>query len=424
MLDVNLIRTNPEAVRAGIKTKNADPKLVDQFLKLDTEWRELSKKRDDLRAKHKKGSGPLNPPVGGSGKQDGDREALKKGKEEIQGVERKIGEVEGKRDEVLREIPNIPDKEVPTGGEEKNKVLREWGTKPKFDFEARDYVALGESLDLIDTAHAAKASGSRFGYLKREAALLEFALIRLAFHELLPKGFIPVMPPVLVKPETIIGMGKWKFLKEDEMFHIPKDNLYLVGSAEHSLGALHMDDVLKEEDLPLRYLGFSTAFRREAGSYGKDTRGVLRVHQFDKLEMFSFTKPEDSEKEHSFLVECQEVLMQKLGMPYRAVLIASGDMGWSDTRQYDIEAWFPAQKKYRETHSCSNTSDYQARGLNIKYRKKDGALAHVHTLNGTAFSTRPILAILENYQIKEGTIKIPKVLQSYVGVKEIKRFKN
>ena len=414
MLDVNLVRTDSDAVKAGIKAKNADPKLVDQFLKLDAEWRELSKKRDDLRAKHKGAGG--NPPASGA-----DREALKKGKEEIQEVERKISKIEEKRDEILREIPNIPDKEVPRGGEEKNKVLREWGAIPAFDFPVRDYVELGKNLDLIDVEQAAKASGSRFGYLKREAALLEFALIRLAFDELLPKGFIPVVPPVLVKPETLIGMGKWKFLKDDEMFFVPKDNLYFVGSAEHSLGALHMDLVLREEDLPHRYLGFSTAFRREAGSYGKDTKGILRVHQFDKLEMFSFTKPEDSEREHQFLVECQELLMQRVGIPYQTVLIASGDMGWSDTKQYDIEAWFPAQKKYRETHSCSNTSDYQARGLNIKYRKKDGTLAYVHTLNGTAFSTRPILAILENYQTGIGSVNIPKALQEYVGKKEIKR---
>ena len=277
---------------------------------------------------------------------------------------------------------------------------------------------------MVDTAKAAEVSGSRFGYLKNQAVLLEFALIQLAFETLLPEGFIPIVPPVMIRPEVYRGMGRLAGDQKEERYYFEKDDLYLVGSSEHTVGPLHFNDVLLEKDLPKRYVSFSTCFRREAGSYGKDTKGILRVHQFDKVEMFSFVKPEDSEKEHEFFLSLQEKLMDKLKLPYRVLEICTGDMGWTDARQYDIEAWMPGQAhstgsgwgKYRETHSCSNTADFQARGINAKYCNSEGKTDYLHMLNGTAFAIgRVLIAIFENYQTKEGSIRVPAVLQRYVG---------
>ncbi|MEX0690194.1 MAG: serine--tRNA ligase, partial [Candidatus Paceibacterota bacterium] len=273
---------------------------------------------------------------------------------------------------------------------------------------------------LIDTKRAAKISGSRFNYLLKEAAMLEFGLVQLVFSTLIKKGFQPIVPPVLVKPEIMRKMGKSQFLEENDAFHIKEDDLYLVGSSEHTIGPFHMDEVLKGDELPTRYIGFSTCFRREAGSYGKDTKGILRVHQFDKLEMFSLTIPEESEKEHEFLLSCQEELLKSLELPYQVIDKCTGDMTWADSRQFDIETWVPSQGKYRETHSASNTTDFQARGVNIKY-DKGGEQNFVHMLNATGFAIgRILIAILENHQTKEGAVKIPKALRKYTGIKEIK----
>ena len=263
-------------------------------------------------------------------------------------------------------------------------------------------------------------SGPRFGYLLREAVLLEFALVRLALDTLLPEGFIPVIPPVLVKDKMMQAMG---YLDRDadreETYFLEKDKLYLVGTSEQSIGPFHAGAVISELDLPKRYVSFSTCFRREAGSYGKDTKGILRVHQFDKVELFSFCHPDRSREEHQFLLSLEERLMQALHLPYRVIEMCTGDLGNVAAAKYDIEAWFPSQGVYRETHSTSNCTDYQARRLNVKYKPKEGKARFVHTLNGTAFSQRPILAILENCQTKEGTVKVPKALQPYVGKAEI-----
>jgi seryl-tRNA synthetase len=281
---------------------------------------------------------------------------------------------------------------------------------------------LGEALDLIDTVRAAKVAGSRFGYLKREAALLEFALVSYAVRHLVGKGFIPVVPPVMIRPEVYRGMGRLAADQRQERYYLPEDHLYLVGSAEHTLGPLHMDEVLEERELPKRYVGFSTCFRREAGSYGKDTKGILRVHQFDKVEMFVFTKPEDSREEHERLVTLQEELVSGLGLPYRVVAICTGDMGWTDARQYDIEVWFPSEGAFRETHSASNTTDFQARGINARFRRegKREKPEFMHLLNATALAIgRTIIAILENYQNEDGTIDVPEVLRPYLGFDRI-----
>ncbi|HOB89793.1 MAG TPA: serine--tRNA ligase, partial [Candidatus Colwellbacteria bacterium] len=274
---------------------------------------------------------------------------------------------------------------------------------------------------LINTEQAAKIASSRFGYIFGDLARLEFALVKLAMDTLTPYGFIPTIPPVMVKPEIMKGMGKQKFLEAGDAFYIGEDNLYLVGSSEHSIGPLHMDEILDEESLPRRYMGFSTCFRREAGSYGKDTKGILRVHQFDKVEMFSFVKPEDSEEEHRFLLAREEELLGKLKLPHQVMSICTGDMGFGDYRQFDVETWLPGQGKYRETMSCSNTGDFQSRGLNIKYRvKSTGESKYVHTLNATAFAVgRMLIAILENYQTESGEVLVPEVLRDFVGKEKL-----
>jgi seryl-tRNA synthetase len=415
MLDVTTIREHPDAVKAGIQKKKCDPKLVDKFTRLDEEWRGKTAALDQLKADQNAISKELSR--GQSEDLLSKAQLLKK---RIIEVEAERNELEAKRDDVLSKLPNLPFDDVPVGPDESgNKVVREVWKPPVFDFEPKDYLALGESLGLINVKKAAEVSGSRFGYLMGDAALIEFALIRIAMETLVPQGFTPVIPPVMIRPKVYEGMGRLAVDQKEERYYFEKDELYLVGSAEHTLGPLQMGETLDEAELPKRYVGFSTCFRREAGTYGKDTKGILRVHQFDKVEMYSFTTPERAEEEHRFLLAKQEELMQKLELPYRVVEVCTGDMGWTDARQFDIEAWFPAQKTYRETHSCSNTTDFQTRGIKAKYRTSEGKKELLYSLNATAFSQRPILALLENFQTKEGTVKLPKVLAKYLGKGEI-----
>lgn len=416
MLDVNLIRENPEKVKRGLRAKNADPKLVDNFLALDEKWRNLNKKFDDSRAEQKK-----------LGKES--REKAGEIKAELKKIEADLGDLDKMRQELLHQMPNLPLENVPLGkNEAENKVLREVGEKPKLK-KFKDYLTLATELDLIDVERAAKVSGSRFGYLKGAAALLEFALVDLALKTVAKEGFTPVIPPVLINEKSMWGMGYLERGRE-EIYHLPQDNLYLAGTSEQAVGPMHREETLKESELPKRYVAFSSCFRREAGSYGKDTKGILRVHQFDKVEMFSITKPEDSEKEHEFLLSLQEKLMQKLELPYRVLNICSGDLGDPAAAKYDIEAWLPGQNsgkgEYRETHSTSNTTDFQSRRLNIKYKPTTNnqklTTQFAHMLNGTAFAIgRMIIAILENYQTPESTIKVPEALKNYLNIDEIKR---
>ncbi|MEK7086955.1 MAG: serine--tRNA ligase [Patescibacteria group bacterium] len=420
MLDVNLIRGEPEKVKGGVASKNVDPKLVDRFLRFDDEWRNKTVALDQLKAEQN----ALN------------KEMAKRKSDDVlsraQILKKRVSEVSKerdgflvKRDETLAKLPNLPFEDTPVGKDATaNKVIREWGKKPKFSgkdgFPPKDYLSLGETLGLVNVRKAAEVSGSRFGYLLNEAVLLEFALVRLAFDLLLKEGFRPVVPPVMIRPKVFEGMGRLTAGEKDERYFLPKDDLYLVGSAEHTLGPLHLNEVLNGKDLPLRYVGFSTCFRREAGSYGKDTKGILRVHQFDKIEMFSFSRPEDSNKECDFMLLLQEKLMQALELPYRVVAICTGDMGFTDAKQYDIETWLPGANEYRETHSCSNTTDFQARGTNVKYKTKDGKKEFVHMLNATGFAIgRTLIAIFENYQTKNGAIKVPEALREYIGKDEI-----
>src|SRR3989344_4482488 len=381
MLDINLIRKNSGLVKKEIAKKNADPKLVDDFLALDEEWRKLTKEIDDLRAEQKK--------LGGERKI---KEATAiKGK--IQSLEQDLRQIEKNREEILWQIPNLPSEDTPVGKDEsENKVLRKWGEPRQFsakggsasggDFKPKDHIELGILLNLIDTERAAKISGARFNYLFGGAVLLQFALIQFALETLtnkkiikglvdkvgnpFDKPFTPVIPPVIAKAHIMKKMDR--FDPVEDRYYLEKEDAVLIGSAEHTLGPLHMDEIIDEKDLPLRYIGYSTAFRREAGSYGKDTAGILRRHQFDKAEMETFIQPEYGLLEQDFIVAIQEYLVQQLDIPYQLIIKCTADMGKPDSRAIDVECWMPGQDKYRETHTSDYMTDYQSRRLNTKVR--------------------------------------------------------
>ncbi len=334
---------------------------------------------------------------------------------EIKQLSQELGEVESQIEELLPNLPNLPDPTAPDGQtEEDAELVRTVGEPTQFDFEPRDHLDLGTELGLIDMESAARASGSRFAYLKGDLVLIEMALVRMAFDRLSEHDFVPVAPPVLVREEPLYWTG---FLPTDraQIYEIAGDDLFLVGTSEVSLAALHADEILAEEALPIRYAGFSTCFRREAGAAGRDTRGIFRVHQFDKVEMFSFVRPEGSGDEHELILSIEEGIMQTLGIPYRVVNIAAGDLGASAAKKYDIEAWLPGQGRYRELTSCSNTTDYQARRLGARYRPAAGGSPQsVHTLNGTAVAVgRTIVALMENFQDADGEVVVPPSLQEY-----------
>jgi len=430
MLDIKFIRQNPELVKEAAQKKRVKVD-IDQLLAVDERRRHVLQELEQKRSEQNKGSvgGPKSPV---------ELEKLKKLKEEVKILEEGIGHIEKEFEEIMLQVPNIPSQDTPVGPDESgNKVLREWGKIPKFSFKPKEHWELGQQLNILDVEHAGIVSGTRFNYLKGEAALLEFALVQHALSVLVnekilkkiaksakldisTKAFVPVVPPVLIRPDIFQKMARLE--PKEERYYIPSDDLYLVGSAEHTLGPLHINQTLNEKDLPIRYVGFSTAFRREAGSYGKDTKGILRVHQFDKVEMESFTTSDSSVKEQEFFIAIQEYLMQSLKLPYRVTMICTGDMGGPDARQVDIETWMPGQNLYRETHTADFMSDYQARRLNTKVRIKDKN-EFVHMNDATVLAIgRTIIAILENYQTEKGTVVIPKVLQKYMfGIKEIKR---
>lgn len=438
MLDIKYIRENPEKVSDGIAKKGLNSALVKELLAVDEKRRKEIQDVDDLRKKRNDFSETISKVAGTE--RAGALSHMKDVKNELGKKEALLKETEEEYTRLMYHFPNIPASDVPVGKDASgNVIVREVGEKTQFDFKPQDYIKLGETLDLIDTERAAKVSGSRFGYLKHEAPLLEFALIQFVFSRLIredfiteiislqklpivPKQFIPLVPPVMIRPEVFRGMGRLDPGQEEERYFLQKDNLYLVGSAEHTTGPMHMEETFEESSLPHRHVAFSTCFRREAGSYGKDTRGILRVHQFDKIELFSFAHPDWSNYEHELLLGIQERLMQELKIPYRVVFVCTGDMGWPDAKQYDIEAWMPGQNEYRETHSASNTTDFQARRLGIKFKnKKTGKSELVHMLNATAFAVgRTIIAILENYQNKDGSLTIPEALVPYMhGITKI-----
>ncbi len=407
MLDIKFIRENPDKVRDGAKSKNIDVN-IEQIQSLDGEYRELSSSLQELYAQRNRAAKERDI--------DGGREI----KGEVDSKEGRLKEIKQKLDGLLYSIPSLPADDVKTGkSEEENDVVKTVGEPAKFNFKPRDHVELGEMLDIIDINRAVKVSGARFVYLKNEGVALEFALAQFAFDTLAKEGFIPVVPPELIKTETMKKLGYMEQGGAEDMFHIEKDGLTLVGTAEHSIVAMHMDETFLARNLPLRYVGFSSAFRREAGSYGKDTRGILRVHQFDKVEMVSYATEENADREHDFLLSIEEKFFQELGIPYQVIKMCSGDLGFPVARKYDIEAWVPTQEKYREVTSASTTTDFQSRRLNIKYQEgSEKKFAHV--LNGTAFAIgRTLIAILENYQQEDGTVIIPEVLKKYTKIDRI-----
>ncbi|MBX4191570.1 MAG: serine--tRNA ligase [Candidatus Doudnabacteria bacterium] len=432
MLDIKYIRDNQAKIREAIKNKNSNANL-DQLLGLEEQRKKLIIQVEAFRSRRNEITEKLQ-----KDKDETLIEESKKLKEQLNMLETEQKEIDSQWKLALEQIPNIPTDDVPVGADEtENKVVRKVGSPHKFSFKVKDHMELGEGLDIIDMPRAAKVAGARFGYKKGGAAMLDQALVQFVFRTLTdpvvikkiadsvgvsPKPFIPVLPPVMIKPDVYTRTGRLSAEDADEKYKMAKDELYLIGSAEHTLVAMHADEILEEKTLPLRYIGFSTCFRREAGSYGRDTKGMLRVHQFDKLEMESFTTAETSRKEHDFLVAIQEYLMQQLELPYQVVINCTGDMGKPNARQMDVETWLPGQDKYRETHSADYMTDYQARRLNIKYRKASGGTEFAHTNDATAIAlSRTPIAIMENNQQEDGSIVVPKVLQPYTGFDVIKK---
>lgn len=415
MLDLRLIRERPDELKAAIRRKGADPGLVDAVLEADRRRRDALQRVESLRAAQNRASQEI-PRLAG-GERDVRIAEMKRIATELRATEPDLAAADAVLETALRRLPNPPHPGVPDGGPEASVTLRTWGELPHPAFEMRDHVDLGVRLDMLDMERGAKVSGSRFAVLRRDGALLEMALFRYAVDRLAGRGFVPVIPPVLVKREAVLGMMGGVGLDEQMVYRIEGDDLALTGTSEVTLGAMYAGEVLDEADLPIRLVGISTCFRREAGAHGKDTRGMFRVHQFDKVEMFSFCHPDRSWDEHAYLVELQESLWQSLGLPYRVVDIAAGDLGDPAARKYDIETWLPGRGGYAETQSCSNCTDFQARRLNVRFRPRgQRGLEYVHTLNGTAVAaTRALIAIMENYQQADGGIRIPPALVPYMG---------
>jgi seryl-tRNA synthetase len=414
MLDLKLIRSDPERVKAALARRGAGEQ-VDEVLALDARRRELLPEVENAQAERRTLSKRI-----GEAKQAGEdadelmsavaalKERIEAGGEELEKVEAELGRL-------ARELPNLPDPDVPEGmTEEDAVVLREVGERTEFDFEPRDHLEIGTALGMIDIEAGARLSGSRFAYLKGDLVLLELALVRFAVELARAEGHEPVVPPVLVREEALEGTG---FLPgdRDQIYEIPRDELFLVGTSEVALAGLHAGEILDAAELPLRYCGFSTCFRREAGAAGRDTRGIFRVHQFDKVEMFSFVEPSESAAEHERLLAIEERILAELEIPYRVVNVAAGDLGAPAAKKYDCEAWIPSQGRYRELTSCSNTTDYQARRLGCRYRAADGeGPVAVHTLNGTAVAVgRTMIALIENRQERDGGFTLPKTLHGY-----------
>jgi seryl-tRNA synthetase len=399
VIDLRAARADPDGYRNALARKGAAD-AFDELLEADAAWREVQQRVDELRAQTKLKGKPTPEQL----------ERLKAIKDELGPLETELAGTRQRVQDLLDRIPNPPAEDTPDGTAEEDAVtVKQVGEPSSFDFEPRDHLDLSAAHGWIDVERGAKVSGSRFVYRVGDVALLEIALYRWALERIVQKGHVPVLPPVLVRDEAMYGTGFFPSDKSD-FYAVPEDGLYLAGTSEVPLAAFHGGEEL--EGLPLRYVAFSTCFRREAGAAGKDTRGMFRVHQFDKVEMFVYCAPERSREEHERLLEIEEELVQELGLPYRVQNIAAGDLGASAAKKYDIEAWFPGQSRYREITSTSNTTDFQARRLNIRFRR-DGGLEHVHTLNGTAVTARALIAVLENYQDADGSIAVPDALTEF-----------
>ena len=402
MIDLRAARNDPDTFRTALARKGAAEQL-DELLEADRAVLDVQPRVEELRARRKGGSGKPTPEQ---------LVELERVKAELQQLEAELATAEARRKDLLDRIPNPPAEDTPDGFSDEDAVeIRRVGEPRSFDFPVKDHLDLAQAFGWIDTERAAKVSGSRFAYRVGDLALLELALYRYALDRLGLQGFTPVLPPVLVREDAMYGTG---FLPTDEVniYRVERDELYLTGTAEVGLASMRMGEVIEEETLPLRYAGYSTNFRREAGAAGKDTRGMFRVHQFDKVEMFVFTTTDVARDEHERLLAIEEELIGDLDIPYRVVNIAAGDLGASAVKKYDIEGWFPGQERYRELTSTSNTTDYQARRLDIRTRR-DGKLEHVATLNGTAVTARTAIALLENFQDEEGAVAVPEPLWAY-----------
>jgi seryl-tRNA synthetase len=404
VIDLKAARQEPDRYRAALARRGAAEDF-DALLAADARWRELTERSESLRAEQKRSAkaGPPSPDQ---------IAALRRLADELAKAQAELAQADRGRQALLDRIPNLPDPTAADGmAEEDAQTLRTWGEPPSFAFTPRDAADLGSPRGWIDMARGARLSGSRFAYRMGDVALAELALYRFVLDRLTGKGFLPVLGPVMVGERAMYGTG---FLPTDasNLYHLEKDGLYLTGTSEVALAGIHMDERLEESQLPARYTAFSTNFRREAGAAGKDTRGMFRVHQFDKVEMYVYCVPEQSREIHDQLLGYEEEIVQALGLPYRVQNIAVGDLGGSAAKKYDVEAWFPAQRRYREITSCSNTTDYQARRLNIRFRR-DGQLEFVHTLNGTGATARALLAIMENFQDEGGKVTVPEVLRPY-----------
>ncbi|WP_436758202.1 serine--tRNA ligase [Streptosporangium sp. V21-05] len=413
MIDLRTLREDPDRLRASQRARGEDDSVVDTLLDLDGRRRGALSRFETLRAEQKT--------VGKSvSRASGEEKAtlLERAKDlssQVKSAEAEAETLGGELDELLYTVPNLVEEGAPAGGEDDYVVLEEIGEKPSFGFEPKDHLVLGELLGAIDMERGAKVSGSRFFFLKGVGARLQLGLLNMAMQQAIEAGFVPMITPVLVKPESMKGTG---FLgaHASEVYHLPDDDLFLVGTSEVPMAAYHGDEILDGSALPHRYAGWSSCFRREAGSYGKDTRGIIRVHQFDKVEMFSYVRPEEAHAEHLRLLDWEKEMLAKVELPYRVIDTAAGDLGSSAARKFDCEAWVPSQGRYRELTSTSNCTDFQARRLGVRFRDSGGKPQHVATLNGTLATTRWIVAILENHQQADGSVVLPKALRPYVGL--------
>jgi seryl-tRNA synthetase len=400
VIDLKAARLEPETYRAALARRGAADDF-DALLAVDASWRELTERVDQLRSQNKPKGAPTPEQI----------EHLKQLKEQLRIAEDELAQAAEKRQYLLDRLPNLPHPTAPDGGEDEGEIVRTWGSIPTFGFTPKDHLELGSQSGWVDMKRGARLSGSRFAYRVGDVALAETALYRFVLDHVISKGFTYLLPPVLVNEAAMYGTG-YLPNEESNLYRLDKDELYLSGTSEVALGGFHMDERLEEAELPARYTAFSTNFRREAGSAGKDTRGMFRVHQFDKVEMFVFCLPEDSERIHDEILAIEEEIVQALGLPYQVVNIAVGDLGNPAAKKYDIEAWFPAQQRYREVTSCSNTTDYQARRLNARVRREHGS-EFLHTVNGTGITARALLAVMENFQDEHGVVAVPEVLQKF-----------
>jgi len=415
MLDIKFIRENVDKVKKGVADKNFDASLVDKVLELDEKRRSLmgevqtqQAKRNDIAEKMKKASDDERPALIEDGKRV---------KEWLGTNEPELEKVEQEYLEVLNQIPNLPADDVKVGKDDsENEELKKWGTLPSFDFQPKDHLELGNNLGILDFESGSKVSGSQFYYLYGDGAMLELALIQYAFEVLSQEGFLPVITPDLAKSRYYLGTGYAPRGDEAQTYTIEDEDLGLIATAEVTLAGKHADEVIHEKDLPIKYIGYSHCFRKEAGAYGKYSKGMYRVHQFTKAEMFVFCTPEESDAMHDYLLSMEEKIYQNLGIPYRVLKQCTGDLGAMAARKYDIEAWMPGRNDYGEITSTSNCTDYQARNLNIKYRTREGKNEYIHMLNGTAIVTSRVpIAILENFQQADGSVVIPEVLRKWMG---------